>query len=76
MAKYMGEPFHPCEVIDGGSECGKKHHRLLHGAVTKYCNFLKVNLATRHGSPLVPAEDVEAGDAKTCLLYTSDAADE
>ena len=55
-AKYMGEPFRSCEAFDGGSACGKKHHRLLHGTTTKYCNLL-------HS----PAEDVEAGDAKTTL---------
>ena len=68
-AKYKGKPFQMCELVERGVACGKKHHSLLHGATTKFCNFLRVNNATRHGSPLVPtAEDVKAGDAKTTLM--------
>ena len=64
-----GKAYERCSKMEGGKVCGKLHSRLLHGATTKYCCFMRVNSVAKHGDPVAPTpEDLEANDAASALL--------
>ena len=48
MAK--GKLFAPCEIKEGGSACGKRHHRKLHGTTVASINVLKSLQLKEHKS--------------------------
>ena len=41
-----GELFGNCQQLVDGEPCDKKHNNMLHGSSTKYCNFVRANMAT------------------------------
>ena len=63
--------FSTCEVEVGGVQCGKRHHRLLHGTNNKFCNYFAINAVDKNGMrqrepPTV--EEMEKADTVTALL--------
>ena len=60
--------FEDCRQMVNGQPCGKKHNHMLHGATSKYCNFLSVNVVRAGRREAPTAQDVEKADAVTALL--------
>jgi hypothetical protein len=60
-----GKPYRDCQEPVGTGVCGRKHHRLLHGATTKYVNWVQLNAVSRR----VPSHsDLDEGEKVTTLL--------
>ena len=63
--KIKGQPYKVCPELVGGVQCGKKHHKLLHGAVNRYTNYVIVNSVSR---PVPTADDLARGERAVTLL--------
>ena len=63
--------FSTCEVEVGGVKCGRRHHRLLHGANSRFCNYFAMNTVGKNrmmqrAPPTV--EETEKADTVTATL--------
>ena len=61
-------PFPVCDQLVNGNPCGKKHNRMLHGSVAKFCNFLRVNHVKGGKREAPTSKDIDKADAVTTLL--------
>ena len=66
-AKKKGRDMPMCSIPVNGSPCGVKHHNLLHGAKSKFCNMVHVNGARvkAGGGGVLVSNAVEGNRAPT-----------
>lgn len=59
---FKGKKFPNCPMTEGGVICGKRHHKLVHGSMSKYCNMARVSkTSTPPTDNKIEREDESAG---------------
>ena len=58
--------FSNCEVEVGGVKCGRRHHRLLHGANSRFCNYFTMSAVFKNGMMQRAPPTVEETGKASC----------
>ena len=66
-ALFKGERFPNCPMSEKGILCSRKHHKLLHGTTSKYCNIVRVG--KNSGPPTISEieEEDQQGGVSTLM---------
>ena len=67
-AKKNNSPLEICKIMENNSQCGKKHHYLLHGSSVKYCNMVQLYQTLQHPDCTPTDEDLECNEVGQDVL--------